>query len=132
MSNQFPIADMLTMIRNGLHARKASVIVPASKFKTSVLDVLLNNGFINSHKQVEVDSKPFTEIALKYDDRGEAVIKSLAVSSKPSRRVYEGVKTIPQVKNNFGVVIMSTPKGVMSGQQAVKLNVGGEEICTVF
>lgn len=132
MSNQFPVADMLTIIRNGLKARKSSVLVSASNFKSAILDVLTSEGYIQGHQRVELDGKPGIKVALKYDNQGKPVIHELTISSKPSRRVYQGVSEIPKVKNGFGVVVISTPKGVMSGRQAAAMKLGGEEVCTIF
>jgi small subunit ribosomal protein S8 len=132
MSVNDPIGDMLARIRNASLRNKSSVRTPASKIRKWVLDVLQSEGFIRSYS--EVTSKrglPEIEIELKYFD-GASVIRELRRVSTPGRRVYAGVKDMPQVRQGLGVAIVSTPKGVMSDAQARTANVGGEVLCTVF
>jgi len=126
-----PIADMLTRIRNAHAVNKATVAIPASKLKTAIAAVLEDEGFIQSYT-VEGDSaatKTLT-IALKYFDN-KPVIDSLDRISKPSLRVYAGKDEIPSVMNGLGIVIVSTPKGVMTGQAAKAQSVGGEVLCSI-
>jgi len=132
MSMNDPLGDMLTRIRNSQMRHKSTVRSPKSKIRVWVLDVLQAEGYIRGYE--EVDGKnglKELEISLKYYE-GEPVIRELKRISTPGRRVYSGVKEIPQVRQGLGVAIVSTPKGVMSDAQARADNVGGEVLCTVF
>jgi len=132
MSVNDPIGDMLTRIRNSQMRHKSTVRTPASKVRAWVLDVLVSEGYIRGYEKVTGKTgHPELEISLKYFD-GEPVIRELHRVSTPGRRVYSGVKDIPQVRQGLGVAIVSTPKGVMSDAQARADNVGGEVLCTVF
>jgi small subunit ribosomal protein S8 len=127
-----PIGDMLARIRNAQERGKSKVGVPASKLRERVLEVLQNEGFIRSYATVQQGTaKAEIEIELKYFD-GAPVIRELQRVSKPGRRVYASVATLPTVYNGLGISILSTPKGVMSDAEARAQNVGGEVICTVF
>ena len=127
-----PIGDMLTRIRNAQMRGKSTVSTPASKLRAWVLDVLADEGYIRGYEKTSSgDGHGAIEISLKYFD-GVPVIKELKRISKPGRRVYLGVKDIPQVRQGLGVSIVSTPQGVMSDANARAKNVGGEVICTVF
>ena len=127
-----PIGDMLTRIRNAQMRGKSTVSTPASKLRAWVLDVLADEGYIRGYEKTSSDDgHGAIEISLKYFD-GIPVIKERKRISKPGRRVYLGVKDIPQVRQGLGVSIVSTPQGVMSDANARAKNVGGEVICTVF
>ena len=127
-----PVGDMLTRIRNAQMRGKSTVSTPASKLRVWVLDVLADEGYIRGYEKTSsTDGHGAIEISLKYFD-GIPVIKELKRISKPGRRVYLGVKDIPQVRQGLGVSIVSTPQGVMSDANARAKNVGGEVICTVF
>ena len=131
MSMNDPLGDMLARIRNASLRGKSTVRTPASKIRRWVLDVLKAEGYIRGYEEVTADGHPELEISLKYFD-GQPVIRELRRVSTPGRRVYTGVKEIPQVRQGLGVAIVSTPKGVMSDAQARSANVGGEVLCTVF
>ena len=127
-----PIGDMLTRIRNAQMRGKSTVSTPASKLRSWVLDVLADEGYIRGYQSTTGENgHPAIEISLKYYE-GTPVIRELKRVSKPGRRVYMGVNDIPQVRQGLGVSIVSTPKGVMSDQNARSNNVGGEVLCTVF
>ena len=127
-----PIGDMLTRIRNAQMRGKSTVSTPASKLRAGGLDVLADEGYIRGYeKTTSTDGHGAIEISLKYFD-GVPVIRELKRVSKPGRRVYLGVKDIPQVRQGLGVSIVSTPQGVMSDANARAKNVGGEVLCTVF
>ena len=127
-----PIGDMLTRIRNAQMRGKSTVSTPASKLRAWVLDVLADEGYNRGYeKTTSTDGHGAIEISLKYFD-GVPVIRELKRVSKPGRRVYLGVKDIPQVRQGLGVSIVSTPQGVMSDANARAKNVGGEVLCTVF
>ena len=132
MSMNDPVGDMLTRIRNGLMRGKNSVSSPASKMRASVLDVLEAEGYIRGYSRTDYDNgKADLEIELKYYD-GSPVIREITRVSKPGRRVYSSVKSLPRVANGLGISILSTPKGVMADHSAREQNVGGEVICRVF
>ncbi len=131
MSNTDPISDMLTRIRNAHMRSKNKVAVPTSKLRERVLEVLQKEGYIRGFAVIEKDGKSEIEVELKYFD-GAPVIKEIHRVSKPGRRVYASVETLPSVFNGLGISILSTPKGVMSDQEARAQNVGGEVLCTVF
>ena len=132
MAMSDPLGDMLTRIRNGQVARKATVTCPASKFRTTVLEVLQREGYIRGHSWAEV-RKGVAEltIELKYHE-GDPVIREISRVSKPGRRVYSKIKDLPRVYNGLGISILSTPRGVLSDNEARKANVGGEVLCQVF
>jgi len=127
-----PLADMLTRIRNAQMRGKSTVLTPASKLRTRVLEVLADEGYIRGFEPTTgADGHPAIEISLKYYD-GTPVIRTLKRVSTPGRRVYMGVKDIPQVRQGLGVSIVSTSKGVMSDANARSANIGGEVLCQIF
>lgn len=127
-----PIGDMLTRIRNAQMRGKSTVSTPASKMRVRVLDVLAAEGYIRGYEMTKDSNGHATiEVSLKYFE-GTPVIREMKRVSKPGRRVYMGVKDIPQIRQGLGVSIVSTPKGVMSDAAARAANVGGEVLCTVF
>ena len=126
-----PIGDMLTRIRNAQERGKSKVSLPPSRLRERVLEVLHREGYIRGFTTVEQEGKSELEVELKYFD-GTPVIKEIQRVSKPGRRVYASVTTLPSVYNGLGISILSTPKGVMSDSDARAQNVGGEVLCTVF
>jgi small subunit ribosomal protein S8 len=127
-----PIGDMLTRLRNAGMRGKSTVMVPASKMRVRVLDVLAAEGYIRGYENATDDrGHPALEVSLKYFE-GAPVIREMKRVSKPGRRVYMGVNDIPSVRQGLGVSIVSTSKGVMSDANARSQNVGGEVLCTVF
>ncbi|MCX7351361.1 MAG: 30S ribosomal protein S8 [Alphaproteobacteria bacterium] len=132
MSVNDPIGDMLTRIRNAQERGKSKVSTPHSKLRENVLNVLQGEGFIRGFAVVQLgNNKAEIEVELKYFD-GAPVIRELHRVSKPGRRVYVSVSSLPTVYNGLGISILSTPKGVMSDADARTHNVGGEVLCTVF
>ncbi len=132
MSMNDPIGDMLTRIRNGLMRGKGKVNTPASNLRASVLDVLEAEGYIRGYTRTDHDNgKADLEIELKYFD-DSPVIREITRISKPGRRVYSSVKSLPRVANGLGISILSTPKGVMADHDARDQNVGGEVLCQIF
>jgi len=132
MSISDPLGDMLTRIRNAMGRRKIKVMTPASKLRIRVLEVLQAEGYILGFTQVDFgDGKSEIEIELKYYEN-MPVIHEISRISRPGRRVYVSVKSIPDVANGLGVSVLSTPKGVMADHQAREQNVGGELLCRVF
>ncbi len=124
-----PIADMLTRIRNGLHSGKETVLVPSSKIKLSIAQILLNAGYIAEVKEIKQDN--FAYISLKLNQSKKPITKLQRVS-KPGRRMYTPKTEIPTVLGGRGIVILSTPAGVLTGSDARKKGVGGELICKVW
>ena len=125
-----PIADMLTIIRNGCRSRKIEVTVPFSRLKTEILRVLLEEGFINNFT-LDAKKRKIT-IMLKYAKNGESVIRNLERVSKSSRRVYVSKKEIPYVLGGLGTAILTTSSGVLSDREARKSKVGGEVMLRVY
>jgi small subunit ribosomal protein S8 len=132
-----PIADMLTRIRNAVMAGHNMVAMPNSKIKTAIAKILKDEGYISGYEVVdgEVPGHKVLRIRLKYVGERrerEPVITGLERVSRPGRRVYSGKREIPWVLSGLGISILSTPKGVMTGQRARQLGVGGEVICKVW
>lgn len=132
MSMTDPLGDMITRIRNGQRAGKSSVVSPASKLRTNLLEVLVREGYIRGYERYNVRAGvDEVRIELKYFE-GSPVIKEIARISTPGRRVYKKIKDLPKVYNGLGISILSTPRGVMSDHEARQANVGGEVLCRVF
>jgi small subunit ribosomal protein S8 len=132
MSMTDPLGDMLTRIRNAQRAHKSMVAAPASRARANVLEVLKREGYIRGFTREDV--RPGVaefKIELKYVD-GEPVIREISRISKPGRRIYSKVTDLPRIYNGLGIAILSTPRGVMSDNEARAANVGGEILCRVF
>jgi small subunit ribosomal protein S8 len=127
-----PIADLLTRIRNANNARKASVDMPWSRQKEEIARVLVDEGYLGGVSVVEGTPRNVLRIDLRYDGQRRPVISGVRRVSRPSLRVYVGVKDIPAVRRGLGVNVLSTPKGVLVDRNARRENVGGEVICTVW
>ena len=130
MSMSDPIADLLTRIRNAQMVSKATVLVPSSKVKVAIAQVLKDEGYIDGFQVKTEAGKSELEIALKYY-AGRPVIERIERVSRPGLRVYKGRDEIPQVMNGLGVAIVTTPKGVMTDRKARASNIGGEVLCIV-
>ena len=132
MTMSDPLGDLLTRIRNGQRARKSTVSSPSSKLRSNVLEVLKREGYIRDFAREEI-SPGIDElrIELKYHE-GKPVIREISRVSKPGRRVYSKIKDLPKVYNGLGISILSTPKGVMSDNEARAANLCGEVLCRVF
>ena len=132
MSMSDPLGDMLTRIRNGQSAGKSVVSSPASRLRSNVLEVLKREGYIRDYSAVEVRTGVSElKIELKYHE-GAPVIQQIQRVSRPGRRVYSGIKELKRVYNGLGISILSTPRGVLSDNEARDANVGGEVLCMVF
>jgi small subunit ribosomal protein S8 len=132
MTMSDPLGDMLTRIRNGQRSRQAVVASPASKIRAYVLEVLKREGYIRGFTQEHVRSGiSELRIELKYID-GEPVIREISRVSKPGRRIYSRIADLPRSYNGLGISILSTPRGVMSDNEARAAKVGGEVLCRVF
>ena len=132
MSFTDPIGDMLTRIRNAQLRALSNVIIPNSKFRAKILEVLKQEGYISNYKTLPSEkNKSSIQVDLKYNN-GSPVIKEIKRVSKPGRRIYSRADSIPRIQNGLGLAIISTPKGVMTDMDARKQKVGGEVICKVF
>ena len=132
MSMSDPLGDMLTRIRNGQNARKSIVSSPASRFRSNVLEVLQREGYLRNYSSVDIrPGLKELKIELKYHE-GQPVISEIKRVSRPGRRVYYGIRDLPRVYNGLGIAILSTPRGVLSDNEARTAKVGGEVLCHVF
>jgi len=127
-----PIADMLTRIRNAIMVRHDSVLLPASRIKLAIARILKEEGFINDYEVVRGKPHRVIKIYLRYGDKNEPIISGLERQSKPGLRVYTQRKEIPRVYGGVGIAIVSTSKGVMTGQQAWRQGIGGELLCYIW
>ena len=127
-----PISDMLTRIRNALIAKHKKVNIPSSRIKIEIANVLKDEGYIEDYRMVEEGNTKIINIALKYTESEETVIKEIHRVSKPGRRIYVKHTEIPRIKGGLGTTILSTSKGIMTGAKARSLRVGGELMCTIL
>jgi len=127
------IADMLTRIRNAQMAKHEKVDIVLSKMNQSIADILKEEGYIKNYKVIkDGESRGVLRLYLKYDDQGKPVLSGLQRESKPGLRKYVGANAIPVVLNGLGITILSTSKGVITGEHAKRLNVGGEYLCSIW
>ena len=131
MATTDPVGDMLTRIRNASKQGHEYVHMPSSKLKTAIAGVLKSEGFIRDFRVQTQGDFPILDVHLKYDDSKKPVIETIKRLSKPGLRRYTGVADIPKVQSGFGVVILSTPQGVLSDREARKRKVGGELLCSI-
>lgn len=127
-----PIADMLTRIRNGAHAKHATVDVPSSNVKKGISDILLREGYIKNVELIEDNKQNVLRITLKYSDKGEKVISGIKRISKPGLRVYAKAGDVPKVLGGLGTAIISTSKGLLTDKECRKEGIGGEVVCYVW
>ena len=126
------IAQMLTIIRNGAQAKLEKVDMPSSKTRESIAKILTTEGFVRSYKVAKDSKQGVMRIYLKYDENGNSALTNLTKISTPGRRSYVHASEIPVVRSGTGSCILSTNKGMITGHEAKKLNLGGELICTVW
>ena len=127
-----PIADMLTRIRNAITARKAKVIMPASKLKERIAEVLKEEGFVGAISREADDKQGLLSIELRYDHNNRNAIEGIRRVSRPGQRAYVRHQTLPKVRSGLGIAIVTTSKGVMTERQARKAGLGGELLCEVW
>jgi small subunit ribosomal protein S8 len=127
-----PIADFLTCIRNAAKARYRKIEVPASRTKIEIAKILHFYGYIQDYLIIKDNKQNLLRVYLKYDENDVPVISGLKRVSKPGARRYVGVKALPRVFNNFGIAVLSTPKGLVTDREARKLHLGGEILCYVW
>lgn len=126
------IADMLTRIRNANSAKHDTVDIPASKMKKAIADILVDEGYIKNAQIIDDGNQGIIRVTLKYGQGKTRILQGLRRVSKPGLRIYASCEDMPRVMNGLGVVIVSTSKGVMTGKQAKKLNIGGEIVAFVW
>jgi len=126
------IADFLTRIRNAGMARHEKVDLPCSNVRQGIAKVLQNQGYIRDFKVAKDGKQGMMRVYLKYNEKGESVIKHLSRVSRPSKRIYVRATEIPKVRSGFGCAILSTNKGILSSDDAITQNVGGELICKIW
>lgn len=127
-----PIADLLTRIRNAITARHDTVSIPMSKMKKSIVDILVDEGFVTSADITEENGHSNIKVVLKYGDSNRNAITNLKRISKPGLRVYCGCEDLPKVLGGYGIAIISTSRGVMTDKKARELKVGGEVLAYVW
>ncbi len=127
-----PIADMLTRIRNALQIERPYVDIPSSKIKGAIAAALQREGFIWDYEVIENSPQNVLRVNLKYGPNGERVIQKIIRESKPGRRSYQDLRSMPEVLQGLGISILSTSKGVLSNREAKKEGVGGELLCTIW
>lgn len=127
-----PIADMLTRLRNAVQAKHDFVVMPASKIKVAIAKILMDEGFIKDYEVLRDGVKSTLTVSLRYTGKKQPVLSGLQRVSKPGLRVYVQRGEIPRVYGGLGIAVMSTPQGVMTGQQAWRERVGGEVLCYVW
>jgi len=132
MTSSDPIADMLTRVRNAITARHQKVDVPASKMKMELARILKDEGYILNYKMAEDGALKTIRIYLKYTTANQPAISKIERVSRPGCRVYVGSKEIPRVLGGLGINVLTTPRGLMTGRDARKENVGGELICQIW
>lgn len=128
-----PVADMLTKIRNASMAKHEKVEIPTSKIKLQIVKILKNEGYVKNFKKVvNKDGVNVIRVFLKYDEKQNPVLHGIDRISTPGRRVYSGYRDMPRVYNGYGVVVVSTSSGVITGKKASEKKVGGELICSIW
>ncbi len=127
-----PIADMLTRIRNACMVQHSQVVIPNSKIKVEIAQILADEGFIKGYTITDEQPQSMLVLGLKYAGRNKPIITGLERISKPGRRVYTGYKEIPWVRSGLGINILSTPNGLMTGRRARRAKLGGEVLCNVW
>ena len=132
MSMTDPISDLLTRIRNAAGAKHSEVRIPRSRMKAEIVRILVDEGYVDGFSVDESGPQGWINIKLKYIREGDRAITGLERVSRPGRRVYCGKDEIPQVLNGMGITIVSTSKGVMTGNSCRRLGVGGEVLCNVW
>lgn len=126
------VSDSLTRIRNAALRRLDTTKLLHSKVVEAIVEIFVNEGYLESFNVVEEGNKKFINVVLKYDEKGRSVISEVKKVSKPGRRVYQGKDEIRLFKNGYGTVVVSTSKGVMRGRDASKEGIGGEVLCTIW
>ncbi|MGD1818616.1 MAG: 30S ribosomal protein S8 [Pleomorphochaeta sp.] len=127
-----PIADMLTKVRNASQAKHEKVDISASKMKLQIVKILKNEGYVKNFKKISKDGMSYIRVFLRYDEKQSPVLHDIQRVSTPGRRVYCGYRNMPRVFNGYGVVVVSTSNGVITGKKASEKKIGGELVCTIW
>jgi len=127
-----PIADMLTRIRNANNTNKENVDIPSSKLKVEMARILKEEGYIKHYKVIKDNKQNILKVYLKYGPKGDKIITGLKRVSKPGCRIYVDKGEIPRVLSGFGISIISTSKGIMTGKKSKEMSIGGEVLCYVW
>lgn len=127
-----PVADLLTQVRNAQQAGHATTEIPASNLKEAILEILVDRGYLGGVRRTDRGPQGTLIAELRYDREEVGMIQSIERASRPARRMYVGVDEIPDVLNGLGISILSTSRGVMTGDDARAANVGGELLCTIY
>lgn len=127
-----PIADLLTRIRNACKAKQTYVDIPASNLKRKIVKILLEENFVEKYYNIRDNKQGILRVYLRYDAYGNSVISGIEKVSKPGLRIYSGAKSLPRIRNNFGIAILTTSMGVITNKKATRENVGGEVLCYVW
>lgn len=127
-----PVADMLTRIRNAVAVKHNHVMMPHSRLRQAIAQVLKDEGFISRYEVTREGSFPVLKVHLKYTEKREPILQGIERVSKPGCRIYAKQSEIPYVRSGMGTLILSTPRGVLSGREAGKLGIGGEVLCKVW
>jgi small subunit ribosomal protein S8 len=132
MSMTDPIADYLTRVRNAIQAKHKMVDIPASNLKKKISHILYEKKYIRNYIIIDDGKQGIIRVFLRYDSEGNSIINSLQRVSKPGRRYYVGLDSLPRVKNNMGIAILSTARGLMTEREASRNRVGGEVLCYIW
>jgi small subunit ribosomal protein S8 len=127
-----PIADMLTRIRNGAHARKRRIEMPASKMKKAVAELMVREGYLRSVKFLDEGPQGTLRVQLKYTEEQEPVIEGIERVSRPGLRIYVDKGSIPKVLGGYGTAVLSTSRGILTGHEARQAGIGGEVLCRIW
>ena len=127
-----PVADLLSRIRNAQLAHHDTCVIPKSKLKLAIANILKEEGYVGDVTEHSEGPQGSITVQIKYDDRGLPAIEKLARESRPGRRRYVGKDEVPRVLSGMGIAILSTSKGVMVGRKAREVGVGGEFLCSVY
>jgi len=132
MPHTDPISDLITRLMNALRAKHRNFSVPASKMKTQFVEVLAKEGFIKGFRPMKDLGKSFLDVELRYRPDGGGFIRGIKKLSKPGLRLYSGYKDIPKVRSGYGVIILSTPKGILTDKICKQEKLGGELLCSIW
>ena len=132
MAVSYPVADMLTKIRNASRAGFDRVDITPSKLKLEIVKVMKNEGYIKNFKKIQQDGKNYIRLFLKYDDAEKPIIHGIEKISTPGRRIYSGYKEMPRIRNGYGTIVVSTSSVVTTVKKATEKKIGGELICSIW
>nr|WP_267507096.1 30S ribosomal protein S8 [Borreliella bavariensis] len=132
MAITYSVGDMLTKLRNASRVKHGSVDLKMSNMNKSILNILKEEGYIKDFNSLEKEGIAFIKVLLKYDNKRNPVINKIDAISTPGRKIYSSYKNMPRIKNGYGILIISSSKGVITGKEAKDKKIGGELICSVW